>query len=257
MWRFGEPGSRFYDTLVTFIRLRYRLLPYLYSLAGRVTQEDYTMLRALAFDFRQDSQVYNIADQYLFGPAFLVNPVTEPMYYLPESQPLPPHSPTRQVYLPTGSDWYDFWTGRRFSGAQTVEADAPLEILPLFVRAGSIVPFGPDIQSTAEARRNFPLLLRIYQGQDASFTLYEDEGDTYNYENGAFSTITLHWDDTKKRLHIGKRQGAYAGMPMMRTFSLLLVSKQQGTGSESSSPGAREIIYDGNPLIVEMSAEPG
>ena len=148
VWRFGEPGSRFYDTLVTFIRLRYRLLPYIYSLAGRVTQEDYTMLRALAFDFRQDPQVYNIADQYLFGPAFLVNPVTEPMYYLPGSQPLPPHSQTRQVYLPAGSDWYDFWTGRRFSGAQTVEADAPLEILPLFVRAGSIVPFGPDIQST-------------------------------------------------------------------------------------------------------------
>ena len=153
VWRFGEPGSRFYDTLVTFIRLRYHLLPYLYSLAGRVTQEDYTMLRALAFDFRQDPQVYNIADQYLFGPAFLVNPVTEPMYYLPGSQPLPPRSQTRQVYLPAGSDWYDFWTGRRFSGAQTVEADAPLEILPLFVRAGSIVPFGPDIQSTRGSQR--------------------------------------------------------------------------------------------------------
>ena len=98
--------------------------------------------------------------------------------------------------------------------------------------------------------------MRIYQGQDATFTLYEDEGDTYNYENGAFSTIELHWDDAKKRLHIGKRQGAYTGMPMTRTFSLLLVSEQQGTGVESSSTGAREITYDGNPLIVEMSGEP-
>ena len=137
-----------------------------------------------------------------------------------------------------------------------MEAEAPLEILPLFVRAGSIVPFGPDIQSTMEARKNASLLLRIYQGQDATFTLYEDEGDTYNYEDGAFSTIALHWDDAQKRLHIGKRQGTYTGMPITRTFSLLRVSEQQGTGVESSSTGAREITYDGNPLIVEMGGEP-
>ncbi len=255
VWRFGEPGSRFYETLVRFIRLRYRLLPYLYSLAGRVTQEDYTLLRALAFDFRQDSRVYDIDDQYLFGPAFLVSPVTEPMYYLPGSQPLPPHAQTRQVYLPAGCAWYDFWTGRRFTGGQTLEADAPLEILPLFVRAGSLVPFGPDVQSTEEASKHSSLLWRIYQGQDATFTLYEDEGDNYNYENGAFSTITLSWDDTRKRLSIGKRQGEYAGMPLTRTFSLLLVSEQHGTGLESTSTGVREIIYDGNPLIVEMSEE--
>jgi alpha-D-xyloside xylohydrolase len=136
-----------------------------------------------------------------------------------------------------------------------VEADAPLEILPLFVRAGSIVPFGPDIQSTGEAKRNSFLLLRIYQGQDATFTLYEDEGDTYNYENGAFSTIALRWEDAKKRLHIGKRQGAYPGMPMTRTFSLLMVSEQQGTGLDRSGAGAREITYDGNPLVVKMSGE--
>ena len=256
VWRFGKPGSPFYDTLVTFIRLRYRLLPYIYSLAARVTREDYTMLRALAFDFRQDPQVYNIADQYLFGPAFLVNPVTEPMYYLPGSRPLPQRSHTRRVYLPSGSDWFDFWTGRRFSGAQMVEADAPLEILPLFVRAGSIVPFGPAIQSTAEARSTSTLQFRIYQGQDATFTLYEDEGDTYNYEDGAFSTIALHWDDAKKRLHIGERQGAYAGMPMTRTFSLLLVCEQRGTGVDSFRTGATEITYDGTPSIVDMNVEP-
>ena len=137
-----------------------------------------------------------------------------------------------------------------------VEADAPLENLPLFVRAGSIVPFGPAIQSTAEASRNSALQLRIYQGQDAAFTLYEDEGDSYNYEDGAFSTIALHWDDAKQRLHIGKRQGAYPGMPITRTFSLLLVFEQQGTGVDSSSTGAKEITYDGNPLVVEMSGEP-
>ena len=134
-----------------------------------------------------------------------------------------------------------------------MEADAPLEILPLFVRAGSIVPFGPYAQSTIEARKNPSLLLRIYQGQDATFTLYEDEGDTYDYENGAFSTIELYWDDTKKHLYIGKRQGTYPGMPVTRMFSLLLVSEQQGAGIASSMTGGKEITYDGNPLIVEMS----
>ena len=137
-----------------------------------------------------------------------------------------------------------------------VEADAPLEILPLFVRAGSIVPFGPAIQSTAEARSTSTLQFRIYQGQDATFTLYEDEGDTYNYEDGAFSTIALHWDDAKKRLHIGERQGAYAGMPMTRTFSLLLVCEQRGTGVDSFRTGATEITYDGTPSIVDMNVEP-
>ena len=144
-----------------------------------------------------------------------------------------------------------------------MEADAPLEILPLFVRAGSIVPFGPDVQSTTEASSNSALQLRIYSGQDASFTLYEDEGDTYNYENGAFSTIALHWDDAKKRMHIGKRQGAYPRMPMTRTFSLLLVSEHQRIGVDSSvgtvsgaCPGAKEFPYDGNSLIVEMGGEP-
>lgn len=255
VWRFGEPGSPFYETLVKFLRLRYHLLPYLYSLTGRVTQEDYTMLRALAFDFRHDPQVYNVADQYLFGPAFLVNPVTEPMYYAPGSQPIPLHPKTRLVYLPAGSDWYDFWTGVRFSGAQTLEVAAPLEMLPLFVRAGSIVPFGPDIQSTAEVDGQAPLLLRIYPGQDGHFTLYEDEGDTYHYENGAFATIAMDWNDTEKRLLLGKRQGGYAGMPAVRSFFLRLVSEQHGIGMDSSREGAREIIYDGNPLVIEMAAE--
>jgi alpha-D-xyloside xylohydrolase len=254
VWRFGEPGSPFYDTLVKFIRLRYHLLPYLYSLAGWVTQEDYTMLRALAFDFRHDPHVYNVADQYLFGPAFLVNPVTEPMYYAPGSQTIHEHPKTRPVYLPAGSDWYDFWTGARFSGAQTLEAAAPLELLPLFVRAGSIVPFGPAIQSTAEIDGQTPLLLRIYPGQDGHFTLYEDEGDTYQYESGAFATIAMHWDDTEKRLLLGKRQGEYAGMPTVRRFFLRLVSEQHGIGMNSSREGAREIIYDGNPLVIEMAA---
>ena len=124
IWRFGEPGEPMYDALVKFLRLRYRLLPYIYSLAGWVTQDDYTMLRALAFDFRADPAVYDIRDQFMFGPAFLVNPVTQPMYYAVGSRPLAGVDQRRTVYLPAGYDWYDFWTDRRLTGGQVVQADA-------------------------------------------------------------------------------------------------------------------------------------
>ena len=145
IWRFGEPGDPMYEALVKFLRLRYRLMPYIYSLAGMVTHEDYTMLRALAFDFRADPATYDIADQFMFGPAFLVNPVTEPMYFAAGSTVLDGVSKTRPVYLPKGSDWYDFWTGQRYAGGQTIYADAALDTMPLYVRSGSIVPIGPDI----------------------------------------------------------------------------------------------------------------
>ena len=145
IWRFGNPGEPMYDTLVKFLRLRYQLMPYIYSLAGQVTHEDYTMIRALPFDFRSDPATYDISDQFMFGPALLVNPVTKPMHYGPNSVPLTGTEKTRPVYLPAGSDWYNFWTGERFAGGQTLNAHADLETMPLYVRAGSIIPLGPDI----------------------------------------------------------------------------------------------------------------
>ena len=190
IWRFGNPGEPMYDTLVKYLRLRYRLIPYIYSLAGQVTHQDYTMLRALPFDFRHDRKTYDIKDEYMFGPAFLVCPVTTPMYYAANSTPLAGVEKTRPVYLPSGSDWYDFWTGKRYTGGQTILADAPLETMPLYVRAGSIIPIGPDIQFTGD-QPDAPIELWVYPGQDGQFTLYQDEGDNYNYEQGSFATIQL------------------------------------------------------------------
>jgi alpha-D-xyloside xylohydrolase len=150
IWRFGIPGEPIYDSLVKFLKLRYRLMPYIYSLAGRVTQADYTILRMLPFDFREDPNTYGIRDQFMFGPSFLVCPVTYPMCYGPNSTPLPPTEKTRPVYLPAGSDWFDFWTGQSYSGGQSVIANASIDTLPVFVRSGSIIPLGPDIQYAEE-----------------------------------------------------------------------------------------------------------
>ncbi len=256
VWRFGEPGSLFYDTLLKFIRLRYKLLPYLYSLAGLVTQDDYTILRALAFDFRHDHKTYDIADQYLFGSAFLVNPVTEAMYYRSGSHPLLQQSKTRPVYLPAGNDWYDFWTGTRLPGEQTIMADAGLETMPIYVRAGSIIPIGPD-RHYADEVVDEPLELRVYQGQNGTFILYEDDGDTYDYETGAFATIAMRWNDAQKQFIFEERQGSYAGMQVSRTFLVILVSEHNGIGINTSAHEKRVILYEGKPLVIEMSSQTG
>jgi len=241
LWRFGQPGDVIYDTLVKFLRLRYRLMPYIYSLAGMVTHADYTMLRALPFDFRHDTNTYAIADQFMFGPALLVNPVTRPMYYGVGSRELEGVSKTRPVYLPTGSDWYDFWTLQRHAGGQTLIADAALSTMPLYVRAGSIIPLGPDVQYTDE-RPDAPIELRIFPGQDGSFTLYEDEGENYNYEHGAFATTVIRWDDTRRQLVLEPQAGSYPGMSETRTFQLVLADQ----------PGTRTSIYDGARMVIDV-----
>ncbi len=244
VWRFGSPGEPMYDALVKALDLRYRLLPYIYSLAGWVTQRGYTMLRGLPFDFRDDPATYDIADQFMFGPAFLVSPVTQPIYYGPESRPLAGVVQARPVYLPAGCDWYDFATDRRFTGGQTVLAQAPLDTLPLYVRAGSIVPMGPRRQHVQDLP-DAPFELHVYPGRDGSFLLYEDEGDGYGYEQGAYATILIEWDDRARQLRLGPREGAYPGMPATRTFTVVLHGEQQ-TGETSSE----QVAYDGRPSSV-------
>ena len=241
IWRFGEPGEPMYDALAKYLHLRYRLLPYIYSLAGWVTQDDYTLLRALAFDFRADPAVYDIRDQFMFGPAFLVNPVTEPMYYDVGSRPLVGVDQRRIVYLPAGYEWYDFWTDRRLTGGQVVQADAALDILPLYVRAGSIVPLGQPLQY-ADELSEAALELHLYPGCDGSFQLYEDEGDSYNYEQGAFSTIHMRWQDATRSLLLDARTGCYPGMQEQRTFHAVL----HGEGL----PEHRQFVYAGNPIMI-------
>lgn len=247
LWRFGQPGEVFYDSLIKFLRLRYRLLPYIYSLAGQVTHDDYTLLRALPFDFRADPMSYDVRDQYMFGPALLVNPVTQPMYYAPKSTPLSGVSQTRAVYLPQGAAWYDFWTGQRYSGGQTILADAPLDTMPLYVRAGSIIPMGPDIQHSGEGV-NQPIDLLVYPGQDGHFTLYEDEGDNYNYEHGQFSTIGVSWNELAHVLTLHARQGSYPNMPHGREFRIVLANQPHPQGS-----ARKTVLYDGHQTSVDLS----
>ncbi len=235
-------------TLLKYDRLRYRLLPYIYSLAGRVTRENYTLMRSLAFDFRQDKNVYGIPDQYMFGPAFLVNPVTEQLYSGPKARTT---AGTRPVYLPAATKWFDFWTGHPLAGGQTIAAPAPLETLPLYVRAGSIVPMGPEVEYATQPTTS-PTELRVYPGADGEFTVYEDEGDTYNYEKGAFATYQLRWNDKLRQLSISARRGSFPGMAASRTFSVVLVRPGHGTGGEPTAQAEKTVTYTGQSLAISL-----
>jgi alpha-D-xyloside xylohydrolase len=251
IWRFGEPGEPFYEALVCALRLRYRLLPYIYSLVGWITQHDYTMMRALLFDFRSDPITHSINDQFMFGPALMVNPVTRPVLYDVGSQPLAGIPQQRSVYLPVGVDWYDFWTGNIYSGGQTIQADTPIDHLPLYVRAGSIVPMGPVRQHVNDLPEA-PIEIHIYPGQDGCFELYEDEGDQYNYEDGAFSTISIHWQENERQLILGAQKGRYGGMPEQRNFEIFLHDKENLHPGVSPSGPNQTVHYCGQQVVIKL-----
>jgi alpha-D-xyloside xylohydrolase len=391
IWEFGE----YSDVLVKFDNLRYRLMPYIYSLGWQVTHDGYSIMRGLAMDFTRDRKTYSIDDQFMFGPAIMVSPVTEYMYHRPpeqtilitpdhfrtkdgkpgltvryycdaefkklcreavepdinldwytgwpafitspkfsmrwegklipdqtgeyrfnmksfgprrvyldgkevphnydsmESHTIPvhlqagkeydfafetsnavlgafraqmywktpeiharetvvePRQKTRTVYLPAGNQWIDFWTGETMAGGRNVVADAPIDKMPLTVRAGSIVPMGPFVQYATEKPAD-PIELRVYPGADGSFTLYEDENDNYNYERGVYSTIAFHWDDAKHQLGIDARQGTFPGMLKARTFHVVLVGKGHGAGVEVTDNPDKVISYQGEQQIVQL-----
>jgi alpha-D-xyloside xylohydrolase len=234
--------------LLKYDNLRYRLMPYIYSLSWKVTSEAYTILRALAFDFRMDSAINNIPDQYMFGPAILVNPVTEQMYSLNTNVSA---EKTRKVYLPKAANWFDFWTGKTLSGGQTINASAPLETIPLFIKAGSIVPMGPFLQYATEKLAD-SIELRVYPGADGQFTLYEDQNDNYNYEKGVHSIILIQWNESKKTLTIGKRAGTFPGMLKKRTFHIVWVREGHGSGLDPEEKPDMSISYDGKEVKVSQ-----
>ena len=236
------------SVLLKYDNLRYRLMPYIYSLSWKVTHEAYTILRALAFDFRTDASINDIRDQYMFGPAFMVNPVTEQMYSLTGSVPA---EKTRKVYLPKAADWYDFWTGKNITGGRTIDAPAPIETLPLYIRAGSIIPMGPFLQYATEKPAD-PIELRIYTGADGAFTLYEDENDNYNYEKGAYSTIPIQWNESAKTLILGPRNGSFPGMLEKRTFRIVWVHDGHGTGLDPENNPDKIVLYDGSQMSVNQ-----
>jgi len=235
-------------TLLKFDNLRYRLLPYIYSLAGKTTTDNYTMMRALTFDFRNDSNVYSIPDQYMFGPAFLVNPVTAQLYTGPNATA---GEKTRKVYLPKATSWYDFWTGQLFQGGKTIDAAAPMAIMPLYVRAGSIIPMGPEAEYATQ-KNNKVIELRIYPGADGQFKLYEDENDNYNYEKGQSATFTFKWNDKQHVLAISATSGHFPGMLKQRTFNIVLVNGTHGSGPGIASNPDKTVKYYGKAVSVKL-----
>lgn len=250
-WQFGKPGDMFYDAILAQIRLRYRLLPYVYSLAAMVHFEDYTMTRPLIFDFQNDPNVFDLKDEFMFGPAFLVCPVVKPMLYEPGSKELIGVEQTRTVYLPKASGWFDFHTGKRYEGGRILRAAAPIDRIPVFVKAGSIVPMGPVVQWSSE-KPDAPWELRVYPGADADFTIYEDDGESNKFEKGECSRIALHWDDANRRLSFAERVGSYDGMTRKREFRIVIVDAGKGVGSEETQTPDAVIHYDGTAASVSF-----
>jgi alpha-D-xyloside xylohydrolase len=241
IYNLAPEGSDIYKSLVWFTKLRYRLMPYIYSQAGDMYHKDGTLMRALVMDFPQDPVVRNIGDQYMFGPAFLVAPVYE--YKMP----------LRDLYLPAGTRWYDFYTGQAYEGGRKITAGTSIDRMPLFVRAGSIVPTGPDIQYTGQIL-NAPLTLFVYTGADGAFELYEDDGRSYGYETGAWSRIPMRYNEAERTLTIGKRMGEFQGMEKKRTIHIRWISGETPDAANFEAAPAQTFEYIGDyPLVVKQS----
>lgn len=228
-----------YQSMLYYNKLRYRLMPYIYSLAGQTYHNDYTIMRGLVMDFAQDTAVRNISDQYLFGPSLLINPV----YNFGQR--------SREVYLPKGVGWYNLYSGAFTTGGKKIQADAPYDRMPVYVKEGSIIPFGPDLQYVAEKKAD-TLLLYIYGGKNASFTLYEDEGTNYNYEKGQFSTIEFKYDAATQTVHIGDRKGAFEDMLAQRVFKLYHVLPNQIRELGFETNPDKKILYIGKSVSIKL-----
>jgi alpha-D-xyloside xylohydrolase len=235
-WKYGQKVE---DNMRKMLNLRYRLLPYIYSEAWQISKNGSTMMRPMVMDFREDVNAINQPYEFMFGKSVLVAPVTEAVV------------DEWDVYLPKSTDWYDFWIGKRFKGGQTIKIDVPINKIPLFVKSGSILPIGPEVQYSTEKKWD-NLEIRIYEGANGEFTLYEDEGDNYNYEQGQYSTIAFFWDDGKKILTIGDRKGSFPGMLAERRFNIIRVAKNKGAGDIPVLKYEKELTYTGKKVEVKL-----
>lgn len=235
IWNYGP---QFLDIATQYDELRYHLLPYIYSAAWGVTKNGETLMRALPLEFSSDLRARAVPDQFMFGPALLINPVTTE------------GARQRTLYLLSGNSWIDFWTGKRINGGQSITAEAPLDRIPIYAKAGSIVPFGPRVESAAG--KADPIDLRVYAGANADSTLYEDEGDNYDYEHGARSVIPIHWNDKSSTLTIGAREGRFPRMLDHRTFNVIVVRDGHGTGIASTSEPDAVVEYDGKAASISV-----
>ena len=240
VWNIAPADHPAYKTIVAYDKLRYRLMPYLYSMAGMVHLKDYTMMRGLVMDFNGDEKVLDIKDQWMFGSALMACPVGEYQKY------------SREVYLPKQKGWYDFYTGTYHAGGQTIVADAPYDKIPVFIPEGAILPIGPEMQWSDEKKPEL-IDLYVYAGKDGSYTLYEDEGTNYNYEKGKYAVIDFKYDDARKQVTIGARKGSFDGMLQKRRFNIILVDqkKQQGVNL-AKSPKGKVVKYAGQAMTVKL-----
>ena len=240
VWNIAPANHPAYKTIVAYDKLRYRLMPYLYSMAGMVHFKDYTMMRGLVMDFNGDDNVYDIKDQWTFGPALMACPVGEYQKY------------SRNVYLPKQKGWYDFYTGKHYAGGQTIVADAPFEKIPVFVPEGSILPVGPEMEWSDQKKAEL-IDLYVYAGKDGSYTLYEDEGTNYNYEKGKYAMIDFKYNDAQKTLTIGARKGSFDGMLQKRRFNVILVNAQNNQGVNlAKTPKGKMVKYAGQAVTVKL-----
>ncbi|MBE6261066.1 MAG: DUF5110 domain-containing protein [Prevotella sp.] len=261
IWQFGKKGEPVYDAIEEAIRLRYRLIPYLYSTAWQVTSNNDSYMRPLFADFASDKRVWNMTDEFMFGRSILACPIVDPQYTEEkiirtdamtgwDRQSVSDGSAvgtidwmatkTATKYLPKGAEWYDFWTGKRYKGGQMVTLETQLNRVPMFVRAGSIVPMGPVMQYVGEKTWD-ELELRVYPGADGSFILYEDEGDSYRYEKGIYSVIPMQWHNGSRTLTIGSRQGQFPGMLTTRRFVVVLPDGSRQT-----------VTYEGQTITCKL-----
>lgn len=240
VWNIAPADHPAYKTIVAYDKLRYRLMPYLYSMAGMVHLKDYTMMRGLVMDFNGDEKVLDIKDQWMFGSALMACPVGEYQKY------------SREVYLPKQKGWYDFYTGAYHAGGQTIVADAPYDKIPVFIPEGAILPIGPEMQWSDEKKPEL-IDLYVYAGKDGSYSLYEDEGTNYNYEKGKYAVIDFKYDDARKQVTIGARKGSFDGMLQKRRFNIILVDqkKQQGVNL-AKSPKGKVVKYAGQAVTVKL-----
>lgn len=251
IYQFGEKGSWEFDALEKYVRFRYSLLPYLYSTAWQVSKNSDMFMRALFMDYPLDSKVLDMDNQYMFGRSLLVAPVTQPMYVDENKLVNIQDTHSTNVYLPIGNSWFDFWTGKRYQGGQSVTKETPIDIIPLYVKAGSILPIGPDVQYATEKKWN-NLEIRVYPGADGEFLLYEDENDNYNYEKGAYSTISFSWNDKERTLVISDRDGKYPGMLNARKFRIVLVDEGHGIDCKLSEKVNKVVTYKGYEMKIHL-----
>lgn len=266
IYKYGKEGEPVYDALLKAIKMRYTLIPYIYSTAWDVTANNGSYMRALVSDFKNDRNTWNITDQFMFGKSLMAAPIVKAQYTPEKTVAVDPMSgwdrkegddndglkidpwtdvKSTEVYLPEGAGWYDYWTGKKYDGGQTVTLETTLDYIPLFVKAGSILPAGETMQYVGEKPAD-NLDIRIYPGADAEFTLYEDEGDSYNYEQGVYSTIKFRWDDKRHRLTISKREGEYPGMLDKRRFNIILID------GDTTEAKTHTLTYDGRGLKLSI-----